>query len=33
VQQFELKISSVLPRDPALVLVTDLDGTLLGGFT
>jgi len=30
-QQFEAEISSVLPRDPALVLVTDLDGTLLGG--
>jgi len=30
-QQFEAEISGVLPRDPALVLVTDLDGTLLGG--
>ena len=30
---FERQLSAPLPRDPELVLVTDLDGTLLGGST
>jgi hydroxymethylpyrimidine pyrophosphatase-like HAD family hydrolase len=30
-QLLEQQLAATLPRDPALVLVTDLDGTLLGG--
>lgn len=30
-QRLERSLSAPLPRDPQLVLVTDLDGTLLGG--
>lgn len=30
-QRLEQQLAAPLPRDPALVLVTDLDGTLLGG--
>jgi hydroxymethylpyrimidine pyrophosphatase-like HAD family hydrolase len=32
-QLFERQLAVPLPRDPELVLVTDLDGTLLGGAT